>query len=254
MTSSLLPMIYKFIYEDKSYKEIAILTNLSIADIKQTVKNSVNYIFDDIISKLKLFMVELDLSDFQELWSGFHSFYQKVLNNIQKGTQYRNPIKLTPIALYLFMKTNGFDIASKDYYEAAGLSREQFRKGLMCVRNYCPEYINRDKRGIVLRKIINVRTHFSFNSQFTEISECLLEKLWVFIKDTKEEIIAGVICILTMIKLPVHNVKYDIICKKLGVKFGTITNQVKYNLCKSFKIEGFKGFRRTSYLLKPVLD
>ncbi len=46
-------------------------------------------------------------------------------------------------------------------------------------------------------------------------------------KDMKEEIIAGIICILTIIKLYTHKVKYNTFCKKLGIKFGVITIFIK---------------------------
>ncbi|NGX32226.1 MAG: hypothetical protein K1060chlam4_00267, partial [Candidatus Anoxychlamydiales bacterium] len=149
--------IYELVNANKSYQEISESSGLTLATIKNVIKNSVEILFQEIISRLEKILNKQNSVDMLELQLGFFSFYQELLNDIQEGTRYRNPIRLVPIALYLYLKKEGFNLLSKDFIVMARLTGDQFRTGLKCVVPNCPSYITRDKKDLVLKRIRDIR-------------------------------------------------------------------------------------------------
>ncbi len=123
----------------------------------------------------------------------------------------------------------------------------------MEVVKHCPEYVKRDRLKIVRKKIFSVITHFHFDSKFLEASSSLLKKFWNNISNTTENILAGVISILTMIKLDIPYVNYNDICKYLNIGQSTVFYQVKNKILRPLHIEGFNGFKKSPKLLLPLL-
>jgi len=137
------------------------------------------------------------------------------------------------------------------YLAVSSITREELRKGLKFVLPYYPEYQGRDKKILVIGSINKVQNEFNFTPRFFNTSMVLLNKFWPHISHTKEKVIAGVLSILTMIKLNITSVQYNhnLICKFLGIQ----SSSIHYHLKHSIGISGFQGFKNSAHLLKGML-
>ena len=89
----------------------------------------------------------------------------------------------------------------------------------------------------------------SYSSDFLSSSQELLDKFWPRICNTTENIITGVICTLTIVKLNLDLAQYSTICNFLGIRL----SPVYYHLKHSLGITGFQGFKRSAHLKNEIL-
>ena len=86
-------------------------------------------------------------------------------------------------------------------------------------------------------------THFQFDPEFLQVSNSLLKKFWSYISNTTDNILAGVISVLTMVKLDTQSIHYYDVCKYLSIGMSTVFYQVKDKILKPLHIKGFNGFK-----------
>ncbi|MFW9879581.1 MAG: hypothetical protein ACFFG0_41425, partial [Candidatus Thorarchaeota archaeon] len=94
---------------------------------------------------------------------------------------------------------------------------------------------------------------FNLDMDFYLLSKNILDKLWEYINNTKDDVVAGLcasIAVLCAFKDRVSTYK---VCKFLNIKMSTIQLQVKEKICKRFKISGFTTLVRSAELLKVFL-
>ena len=85
-------------------------------------------------------------------------------------------------------------------------------------------------------------------------SKKILFKLWDNIKNTKDDVIAGLIASISILcSFKDNNVSVSSICKKLGIKMSTIQSQVKKRIFEEFKISGFTTLIKSTDLLKKAM-
>ena len=82
----------------------------------------------------------------------------------------------------------------------------------------------------------------------------ILFKLWDNIKNTKDEVIAGLIASISILcSFNDKNVSVSSLCNKLGIKMSTIQSQVKKRIFDEFKISGFTTLIKSTEILKNVM-
>lgn len=247
LTREHLRMINELDAEGKSVSQICKALCVPVTPVSIHLRESFLDIFERIMSGL-------NIPHFKHFKPEAVLFYQQVFNEIRKGSRYRNPSRLAPTVIYFFLKMKCVQFRTSDFLASASLSREEFRKHLKNVIPFCPKYADRDRENIIRVKIFQVIVHFKFNSTFYQDSEALLNKFLPFIKNTIEEVSAAVICILTMIKLDINTLPFTDICRYLGIEMSAASYQVKHKILKKLNINGFKGLRRSSGLIKSILN
>ncbi len=55
-----------------------------------------------------------------------YTFYLEIHDQIRKNTKYRNPSKLTPIAIYFYLRSKNVFVTAKKFIKAANLTRDEF--------------------------------------------------------------------------------------------------------------------------------
>jgi len=197
-----------------------------------------------IVKKLDIILAKRDYSEFsilyQTIWDQVRSYYKKAK-------------KLVPAVLYMFFKIKCIHLNPNKIIEVSNLTKKQFKIFFMEAVRFCPEYFSRDRIKMIQKLLLSVIVHFHFDREFIQVSDSLLRKLWNRLTNTTDSIIAGVVCILTMIKLDVNSVSYNMVCKKLGIRMSSVFYQVKHSILSSETAEKFTGFKRSPNLLKPLL-
>ncbi len=102
--------------------------------------------------------------------------------------------------------------------------------------------------------IEKIQEKFDLPDAFGYISRGFFNRFGHLLNNTKPEITAGVVCILSLLKLKIHSVSLLTICETLGFRMSAAFYQVKNNILKKVRIEGFHGFRKTPQLVESILQ
>lgn len=83
-----------------------------------------------------------------------------------------------------------------------------------------------------------------------------MDKLWERIKNTTDNVIAGLVSSISVLcSLDFKNkVKVSSICDFLDIRMSTIQAQVKKNIFERFKVEGFVSLVKSSGLLAKIFE
>ena len=203
------------------------------------------------IPVLNLIVKKLDVILAKRHYSEFCILYQTIWDQVR--SYYKRAKKLVPVILYMYFNIKCININPDKIIEVSNLTKRQFKIYFMEAVRYCPEYFSRDRIKMIQKLLLSVIVHFHFDREFIQVSDSLLRKLWNRLTNTTDSIIAGVVCILTMIKLDVNSVSYNAICKKLGIRMSSVFYQVKHSILSSETAEKFTGFKRSRDLLTPLL-
>lgn len=203
------------------------------------------------IPVLNLVVKKLDVILAKRHYSEFCIFYQTIWDQVR--SYYKQAEKLVPAVLYMFFKIKCINISPNKFIEVSNLTKRQFKIYFMEAVRYCPEYFSRDHIKMIQKLLLSVIVHFHFDREFIQVSDSLLRNLWNRLINTTDSIIAGIICVLTMVKLDVNSVNYSMVCRKLGIQMSSVFYQVKRSILSSETAEKFTGFKRSRDILKPLL-
>ncbi len=204
-----------------------------------------------LIPVLNLIVKKLDIILAKRDYSEFCIFYQTIWEHVR--SYYKRAERLVPAVLYIFFKIKCINIKKDKIIEVANFTKRKFKIYFLEAVRYCPEYFSRDRTKMVQRLLLSLIIHFHFDKKFIHVSDSLLRKFGNRLMNTTDTIIAGVVCILTMIKLDVNSVRHNMVCKKLGIQMSSVFYQVKHSILSSETAEKFTGFKRSRNLLKPLL-
>jgi len=203
------------------------------------------------IPVLNLIVKKLDVILAKRHYSEFSIFYQTIWGQVR--VYYKKAERLVPVVLYMFLKIKCINLNPNKIIEVSNLTKKQFKIFFMEAVRFCPEYFSRDRIKMIQKLLLSVIVHFHFDREFIQVSDSLLRKFWNRLINTTDSNIAGIICVLTMVKLDVNSVNYSMICKKLGIQMSSVFYQVKHSILSSETAEKFTGFKRSPNLLKPLL-
>jgi hypothetical protein len=159
-----------------------------------------------------------------------------------------------PLTIYFVCKFENISINEAELLEVSKISKKDFYAFKLQILNFFPEYVERDRKTYVLQKILELTEHFNLGMEFYFQSKKILFRLWKNIKNTKDEVIAGLVASISVLcAFKSKDISVSAICNKLGIKMSTIQSQVKRRIFDQFQIEGFTTLIKSSELLKKVM-
>ena len=164
-----------------------------------------------LIPVLNLIVKKLDVILAKRDYSEFCIFYQTIWEHVR--SYYKKAERLVPAVLYIFFKIKCINIKKDKIIEVANLTKRKFKIYFLEAVRHCPEYFSRNRTKMVQRLLLSLKIHFHFDREFIQVSEFLLRKFGNRLMNTTDNIIAGIVCILTMVKLDVNLVRHNAICK-----------------------------------------
>ncbi len=177
----------------------------------------------------------------------------KVWNKLEKGSKGRNPEKLTPVILFMLLKVKAININLVEFFDAIRCDIGDFKDILMSASLHYSAYIRRDRKQLIKKKISEITEYFNLDKSFFNSANRILSKFYPLIKNTKDDVIVGVVSALSIIGLDINTVSVSKLCEKIGIKMSTINYQVKYKIINKLNISGFKSLIRSSLLLKTCV-
>ena len=193
--------------------------------------------------------LSLPLTESLRIFKQF-SAIRKVL---QPGTKFRSPEKLVPITIYLHFKLNCKGINELELLEISLISKKEFNAFKLQVKNFIPYYTKRNRKDYILQKILQITEEFGMGMDFYNTSKKIMYTFWEIIKNTKDDVIAGVVCSIVALCDKEKRLKVNAICSHLGIQMSTIQRQVEQNVFNHLQVKGFKSLVKSSDLLRKIM-
>lgn len=179
--------------------------------------------------------------------------YCETRNRLTPGTKYRSPATLAAVVVYIMMKLRKISIDQNKILEVCNLSRKDFNEFKLKIYPLFKDYAKRDRKAYVSQKILQLSEQFKLGMRFYFQSRKLLDGLWEQIKNTSDEVVAGLIASLTLLTQGSDEVTVSAICKKLGIMPSTIHSQVRKHLVNKYEMKGYKSLIKSRELIKDIL-
>ena len=174
--------------------------------------------------------------------------------NLGKGTKYRSAEMLVPCVIYAFYKENNKPISEKDLLEVSKISKKDFNAFKFSIIRIWPDYQERNRKQYIIERILEVSEHFKLGMPFYYQSRRILNRFYDSIKNTKDDVIVGLVTSITLLCSQTKEVSVCAICDRLGIKMSTIHRQVERRVIQRFNVPGFKTLVKSAELLKKVMQ
>ena len=172
---------------------------------------------------------------------------------LQHGTKFRCVEKLAPITIYLHFKLNCKGINEQELLDISSITKKEFNAFKLQVKNFIPYYHKRDRKNYILQKILQITEEFGMGMEFYDTAKRIMYKFWEIIKNTKDDVIAGVVCSIVALCDKQKRLKVNAICSHLGIQMSTIQRQVEQNVFNHLRVKGFKSLVKSSDLLRKIM-
>ena len=180
--------------------------------------------------------------------------FKEIRSTLGKGTKYRSPEMLVPCVIYAYYKEIGKPIREKDLLEVAKISKNDFNAFKFSIISAWPEYQERNREHYITERILEISEHFNLGMPFYYQSKRILKRFYDVIKNTKDDVIVGLVTSITLLCSQPKEVSVCAICERLGIKMSTIHRQVERRVIQRFKVPGFKSLVKSADLLKRVMN
>jgi hypothetical protein len=185
----------------------------------------------------KLGRPDKDISEIIEKFYKIHPYFKKNRN-------FRTPKKLIPCIVYFYCKINNIVIDQKTLFENSDLSNTEFNAFRSKMDKFWSKYQIRDRKKYVLNRIGGVISEKKLGMNLYFLSEKILNKIWDLIKDSKDDVIAGLVIGIAKILSKREDIVLGPICEFLGISQGTLQKSIQRKLfdrhCIKTKVKGFK--------------
>lgn len=180
--------------------------------------------------------------------------FKEVREKLRPGTKYRSPEKLIPICIYYTFKFQNISVNEDELLEISKISKKDFNTFKLQINRFLPQYKYRKRKEYILQKVSEIRHTFNLNMDFYFQTKKILFKLWEVIKNTKDDVIAGLVSSISVLCSFPEKATVNSICKKLGIKMSTIQSQVKKKIFDNFSEDGFVSLVKSAGLLKNIMQ
>lgn len=130
-------------------------------------------------------------------------FFQTMRNKFKVESPYRSPKKLSPVAIFMFLKMKGFNTTMKNLIKKMKLDEKEVRLYFKRSVEMCPEHHKKNRKIIVQNQIKRITDKFQFSEEFGVNSKAILGKFWALLNNTTESVAAGTVYILIMIVMDI---------------------------------------------------
>ena len=192
---------------------------------------------------------------------GYDALKEMVLDKIKKirakirpGSKYRNIEKLVSIAIYFSLKLRNVSINPHELVEISKISKKEFNDFILQLQRFLPEYGERNRQEYILQRILEISEHFKLGMPFYFLSKKILYRLWQGVKNTTDNVVAGLVSSISVLCTCKEKVNISSICRRLGIRMSTIQAQVKKKIFQRFKVDGFISLIKSSDLLVNIMD
>lgn len=201
--------------------------------------------------------------EISRIFSALHlpSAYQKIVlqrvktvrTKFRPGTKYRSVEKLVPVIIYYTFKLKNIVINKEDLITSSNISKKEFKDFFFQLGRYISEYKTRNRQEYIIQKILYATESVSLGMGFYYFSRRILNKIGELIKNTTDDVIAGVVTSIAVLCSNQDKISVNALCNTIGVRMSTVQFQVREKIFRPLKIKGFVSLVRCSDLLRTIM-
>ena len=234
--------------ERRATKNSVRLEGLNRLDSHRTSEENV-VITAKIVIKSILTNLDFPLSDSVSILK----IFKKIRAQLGKGTKFRSAEMLVPCVVYFYYKHNNTPISEKELLEVSKISKKDFNEFKISMVKLWPQYKERDRKEYIIQRILEITEHFDLGMPFYYQSHKILSRFYESVKNTKDDVIVGLVTSITLLCSQSEGVSVSALCEKLGIKMSTIHRQVERRVIERFRVPGFRSLVKSAGLLKKVM-
>ena len=179
--------------------------------------------------------------------------FRQMYRKIKPGTKFRSFEKLVPISIYFSLKYHNISIKESELLEISKISKKDFSAFKLQILNFYPQYKERNRKEYILQRVLEISENFQLGMVFYYQSKKILYKLWENIKNTSDNVIAGVVASISILCCFKEKVTINSLCNMLGIKMSTIHFQIKKRIFERFNNSEFVSLVKSSEILKKII-
>ncbi len=202
--------------------------------------------FQSIVEDLELYDMAVYRKDCQDL-------LYRVKSSLKKNIKFLNVSLLAPVVVYVVFRSEGVIIKPLDLCRASSITLSDFREGLLVVNPFCVEYIKRNREKLVSQLINKVITKFNLDSTFENTTNKLCKTFFPLFKNTKDNIVAGLIIALSFVALDYNLQVLSRVFEALGTDITRAHYHIKRKIFLPNELGDFKGFVTSKEQLRRFL-
>ncbi len=202
--------------------------------------------FDSIVKELKLYELAVYKKDCQEL---LHRVYAR----LKKCTKFKSVRLLAPVIVYTVLRSKGMTVKSLDFCLASDISLSDFKEGLLVVGPFYTEYIKRNREEFVSQLIAKMITRFNLDYDFWDTTKKMIRTFLPLFRNTKDNIVAGLIIALSFVALDYKLRALSEIFKALGTNITRAHYHIRRRIFVPNQLGEFNGFAKSRERLKQFL-
>lgn len=205
-------------------------------------------------AEISRIFTSLDLSDYHIVKEMVFTKFSMIRPEFRPGLKYRNTKKLVATISYFCLKIQNVAINCQDLIENSNLTKKEFNDFCIQVRRYLPEYMERNRKDYIRNRLFEITEHFELGMPFYSLAGRILDKLWYTIKNTTDNVVAGLVSSISLLCNKIEKVSVSAICTRLSIRMSTIQAQVKKKIFKKFKVNGFISLIKSSNILVQIIE
>ena len=179
--------------------------------------------------------------------------FKEVRACFSPGSKYRNVERLVAMILYFRFKLDNISVPLSAIFGNTELTKKEFNNFYMQVRAHIPNYLARDRQKYISQKLLEITNFFDLEMSFYFLAKKVLYRFWEGIKNTTDNVIAGLCASITALCDYKEEVKINSICDLLEIKMSTIQLQVRKKIFEQFKLLGFSTLVHSADLIKKFM-
>jgi len=179
--------------------------------------------------------------------------FKKIRAQLGRGTKFRSAEMLVPCVIYFYYKRNNTPISEKKLLEVSKISKKDFNEFKIPMACLWPQYKERDRKEYIIKRILEITEHFDLGMPFYYQSYKILSRFYESVKNTKDDVIVGLVTSITLLCSQAEGVSVSALCERLGIKMSTIHRQVERKVIERFRVPGFRSLVKSADLLKKVM-
>ncbi|KKL17307.1 hypothetical protein LCGC14_2486860, partial [marine sediment metagenome] len=216
-------------------------------------RNNEKTVLDKARIEISRIFTNLGLNDYDVIKEMVFQKFKFTRGRFRSGSKYRNVRKLVAVVTYLCLKLRNVSINPSELIGVSGIIRKEFNDFMLQIRQYLPEYTNRNRQTYIIQKISEITNHFSLGGVFSMFSKKILFRLWDSIKCTSDNVVAGLVTSIAALCSVECHVSVSAICNQLGIRMSTVQSNVKRKIFDRCKKQGFVSLVKSAGLLNEII-
>ncbi len=167
--------------------------------------------------------------------------FEDVRTQFPASSKFQNPKKLIPFIIYFYFKELNIVIDIKTLFENSEISKKEFNAFRIHMERFWSAYKVRDRYKYICTRIGGVIGYGRVYNQSIK----LLKKFWNLIRDSKDDVIAGLVTGIVIILSKCEDRTMKSICKEFNISQSSLQKSIQNKLFNRLGIkDNVKGFRK----------